>query len=517
MARTEARTKARGTALVAAALGACVGMAADAAAQSVRLTPAVTGRITATNNAGFAPKEQARSDLIFDLAPTLGLSFVGANYALEGNVGLDAVTYLGDEQPSEIFPRARLGLRANPIDRFLFLDAAAEASTTSSDPFAARIDADAPYAQQAATQYVLRISPYVQAQLQPTLRFSARSDTEWVRRSSESGISSIADRDTRFQRNTARIERDPVPLGLFAEALSEDTRYRDQAEAALSLDAVRVGASYRFDAQLVLGVIVGREHSVFSLTDEYDSIRGLSLRWNPTERTNFSLLSEQRFFGRGWDVSFSHRSPFAAISAGWSRRPVTDSVSLGIAPAGSDLAAMLDSIFTTRIPNDADRARAVQDYLQKRNLPSTLTEAVEVVGQTARLSEAGSVSLVFLGTRQLVSFTLFRQRDSNLAREGQSPLVVSADESRQYGGSVLVSRQLTPQRSVEAVVTGVATDGQGLRAGDHTRDWSMMLSLTEAWTPRTNATVGFNRQIVRSNVFQSAQETRVFGGVSHRF
>ncbi len=483
----------------------------------MRLTPAVSGRVTATNNAGFTSKEVARSDLIVDVAPSLGLSLVGANYALEGSLGLDAVTYAGNEQPSEIFPRARLAFRSNPVERFFYLDASVDATTTTNDPFAARIDASSPYAPQAVTQYAMHVSPYVQARPLPNLRFLARSDNDWIRRQNGAAASSTIDRDVRFQRNVVRLEREPVPFGVLAEVTSEDTRYASQSEAALSLDAARVGVNYMLDPQLVLGLILGREHSAFALTDDYDSIRGVSLRWTPTERTNFSVLSEKRFFGRGWEAAFAHRSPLLAISAAWRRRPITDPVSLGVAPAGSDLAALLDSILTTRIPNDADRARAVQDYLQKRNLPSTLTEAVEVLGQTARLNEAGSVTMALMGARQLVSFTLFRQRDTDLRRANQTSLVVSADESRQYGGSILYSRQLTPQRTFEAIATGVATNGQGLRLGDYTRDWSLMLMLTEALTPRSNVTLGFNRQLVRSNVVTSTQETRIFVGGSHRF
>ena len=484
--------------------------------QSVRLTPFVSGRATATNNAGFTAKGVARSGLILDVAPSLGLSLSGANYSLEGNLGFEAVTYPGNEQSSEIFPVARLALRSNPIERIFFLDASVEATTTTGNPFAGRIDANTPYAPQALTQYAAHVSPYVQARLQPNLRFLAQSDNDWIRRRNDSSTNAITRGDTRFQRNVVRLEREPVPLGLLAEVTTEDTRYGNQSDGALSLDAARFGASYLVNPQLVLGLIAGREHSVFSLTDEYDSVRGVSLRWTPTERTNFSVLSEKRFFGHGWEAAFTHRSPLMAISGAWHRRPVTDQASMGIAPAGSDLAALLDSIFMTRIPDDAERARAVQDYLQKRNLPRTLTEAVEIFGQTARLNEAGSLTLALIGARQLMSFTLFSQRDSNLRREDQASLVVSSDELRQYGGSILFSRQLTAQRTFEAIVTGVATDGRGLRLGDQTRDWSLMLMLTEALTQRSNATLGLSRQLVRSNVVTSSQETRIFGGVSHR-
>lgn len=508
------RLPAIGAAATCLLLGALAG---PAWGQSVRLTPTVSGRVTATNNAGFLAKEAAQSDLIVDVAPSLAVMFRGANYSLEGTLGVEAVAYAGNAQPSELFPRARLALQANPIERLFYLDASFDATTTTGDPFAARIDSQTPYAPQAVSQYLLRVAPSIQASLSPNVRFVARSDNDWIRRRGDAVVSTTTDRDTRFQRNLLRLEREPVPLGVMAELTTEDTRYADQADAALSLDAARLGVNYRVDAQWQLGLIVGREHSVFSLTDEYDSIRGVALRWTPTERTNLSVLTEKRFFGQGWEVGFTHRSPLLAISGAWRRRPVTDTVSLGIAPAGSDLAALLDSILTTRIPNDTDRARAVQDFLQKRNLPSTLSEALEVFGQNARLNQSGSATLALMGARQLVSFTLFSQRDSNLEREDRASLIVTSDESRQYGGSILYSRQLTPQRTFEAVVTGVATDGQGLRLGDHTRDWSLTIMLTEALTPRSNATLGFGRQLVRSNVVTSTQETRIFGGFSHRF
>jgi len=338
-----------------------------------------------------------------------------------------------------------------------------------------------------------------------------------VQRRNGSRTSSLSDQDARFQRNVMRLARDPVPMGFVVEATADETRYPDRPDAGLSLDAARVSVNYLLDAQLVVGLIAGRERSAFSFTDKSDPIRGMSLRWTPTERTTVSMLGERRFFGNGWDVAFSHRSPFLAISGALRRQPVIDASSLGISPAGSDLAALLDSIFTTRIANEADRARAVQDYLLRNNLPSKLPEAVEVFAGGARLNESGSVTLALMGTRQLVSFTLFGQRDTNLNRVDQPILVVSVDEVRQYGGSVLYSRQLTAQRSIEAALTGVATDGLGLRAGDYTRDWSLHLGVTEALTPRTNVMLGFRRQLILSNAVPPTQETRVFGGVAHRF
>ncbi len=508
------RLPAIGAAATCLLLGALAGTAWG---QSVRLTPAVSGRVTATNNAGFTAKAQAESDLIFDIAPTLGVSITGANYSLEGNFGLDAVMYVGNEQPSDIYPRARLALRANPVERLLFVDASFDASTTSEDPFAGRIDADTPAGRQAATQYATRISPYLQANLQPTMRFLARSDNEWVKRENSSSAVALSDRDVRFQRNRLQLVRDPIPLGFFAETTSDETRYPGRSDAGLSLVAARAGVGYRLDSQLVVGLLVGRERSEFSFTDAYDPIRGASFRWTPTERTVLSFLGERRFFGNAWDIAFSHRSPFIAIGGAFRKQPVVDSASLGIAPAGSDLAALLDSIFTTRISNDAERARAVQEYLLRNNLPSTLPEAVEVFAGGARLNESGSLSLALLGARQLVSFTLFGQRDTNLNRLDQPILVVSADEVRQYGGSVLYSRRLTSSRTFEAALTGVATDGLGLRAGDYTRDWSLHLSVTEAFAPRTNLTFGFRRQLLTSSVVAPTQETRVFGGLAHRF
>lgn len=517
MGRIEVPPPSRGRAIALSLVAGCVLATGPVWAQSVRLNPAATVRVTATNNAGLGPKDQAKSDVIFDVAPTLGISITGANYSLEGSVGLEAVAYAGNEQSSDLFPRARLALRSNPIERLFFLDASVDATTTSSDPFAARIDADAPFAQQAITQYATRVSPYIQANLQPKLRFVARSDNEWVQRRNGSRTTSLSDQDARFQRSVVRLAHDPVPMGFVVEATADETRYPDRPDAGLSLDAARIGVNYLLDAQLLVGLIAGRERSAFSFTDKSDPIRGMSLRWTPTERTTVSMLGERRFFGNGWDVAFSHRSPFLAISGALRRQPVIDASSLGISPAGSDLAALLDSIFTTRIPNEADRARAVQDYLLRNNLPSKLPEAVEVFAGGARLNESGSVTLALMGTRQLVSFTLFGQRDTNLNRVDQPILVVSADEVRQYGGSALYSRQLTSQRSIEAALTGVATDGLGLRAGDYTRDWSLHLSVTEALTPRTNVVFGFRRQLILSNAVPPTQETRVFSGVAHRF
>ena len=72
--------------------------------------------------------------------------------------------------------------------------------------------------------------------------------------------------------------------------------------------------NYLLDAQLLVGLIAGRERSAFSFTDKSDPIRGMSLRWTPTERTTVSMLGERRFFGNGWD---GVQSSFAILGYQW--------------------------------------------------------------------------------------------------------------------------------------------------------------------------------------------------------
>jgi uncharacterized protein (PEP-CTERM system associated) len=510
MATTEVATATR------YALGVSLLLACPIAlAQAWRVESSVEAQFTASDNIGADTAAAARRDLVLELRPRMRIISRGAGLRIDGSIGLDGTTYAKNSQYNRLSPNVRLSVGANLVERWLYFDSMVDIAPTSADTFAARANADTIQQSNRELRYRLMLSPYVEREIAPDTKFLARSDNSWVRSNGDATLTGTQP-DVRFQNSTIRLERQPVRLGFLAELTRQQQTDQTANVTTSTIDAARVGASYDLGAQFALGAIVGREHSVFLLNDDNDTIKGVSLRWSPTERTNLNARVEQRFFGKGGDITFNHRTPQFAINGVLSRQPVNAPVSFGVLPAGGNVAALLDSLLTTRYPNPLERADIVSNLINQRGLPTTLTVPLETFSQTAQLVQNASLTVALLGRRHSLSFNVFSRRSTELTRAGANSLGVNPNDNLQFGGAMQFSRRLTPTRALDVLVSGIATDGLGPLVGQYSRDWLARVSLSEAISPRATATLGISRENVRSSVVPSSQENRVFVGITQR-
>ena len=135
---------------------------------------------------------------------------------------------------------------------------------------------------------------------------------------------------------------------------------------------MRLILPYQIDPQLQIAPRIGYEKDDFPFRSNQDIVYGIGGSWSPTDRTQVSGFWEHRFFGSSYSAQLSHRLPNAAISANFSRG-LTSYPQLALAiPAGATVTQFLDAAFTTRIPDPAERAAAVQQFLATTGLPPTL-------------------------------------------------------------------------------------------------------------------------------------------------
>ena len=88
---------------------------------------------------------------------------------------------------------------------------------------------------------------------------------------------------------------------------------------------------------------------------------------------------EHRFFGSSYSVQVSHRLPNAAISANFSRG-LNSYPQLALAiPAGANVTQFVDAAFTTRIPDPAERALAVEQFLARLRVAADVGEPGELL------------------------------------------------------------------------------------------------------------------------------------------
>ena len=487
-------------------------------AQKLRLDLSMETQFIGTSNAAQVSGPDAPGDLLLDLHPKMRLKTQGAGLQLDLTLGMIARSYAKRTLPNRAEPELDLRTRAELVEGWVTLEGSANITSAANNPFTAQADSRTDLRANSFRQSRGTITPRLERDLSPEWALRASLGHAWQRNDDPAAVGG-AGQTTHTEDSVLRLERKPVPLGLYAEL----RRQRQENEAALpdgrvlSIDALRVGASYRVNPQLIAGLAVGHERSAYLSNDDQDSIVGLNVEWLPTDRSFLRGTVEKRFFGPAYDLSLSHRSPFLALYGSLSRQPGVAGSQIGALGAGGNVASLLDSLLTTRIPNPVERAEAVNRLISERGLPTSLSQGSEVIDQTPQLVRNGTLSLVMLGVRHSLAFGWFSRSAVELRREGELSLGLSQNDFRQRGGSVLFSRRLAPTMTLTLALERIRTDGLAAQAGDYLRQWKAKADLSVSLGPRTQASFGLGRNLVRGNRAGDQQETRAHIGLLQNF
>ena len=205
----------------------------------------------------------------------------------------------------------------------------------------------------------------------------------------------------------------------YDNGVADVANVTDVGTGATTTQIARLIATYQIDPQLQIAPRIGYERDDFPLRSTSDVVYGIGGQWNPGDRTQVGGFWEHRFFGDSYQLNISHRLPRAALSANFSRG-LSSYPQLALAiPAGAAVSQFVDAAFTTRIPNPAERAAAVAQFLAASGLPPTLASPVAFYATSLTLQQSASVSLVLIGALNSVSFSLFNREKRSHLRGGK--------------------------------------------------------------------------------------------------
>jgi uncharacterized protein (PEP-CTERM system associated) len=485
-----------------------------AQAQNLRIVPAVKATATLSNNVGMQATGNTTTDTVVTVTPQAQLLANGPDYRLTGTVAADMVQYLGRSRADRVLPRGQVVLNSRLVERLLFVDAELGADTTSSTPFDLLSDGATFYNVGTTTRE--RFSPYIDRELSPSSRITARTDQVWTQGRGPATLANNA--GAHVQTHSARYDLRPEPAGLRGEFNYQNTSYNDSTAGGLTLQTARLSALYAPDPTLTLGLTGGRDAASYTTNNVSETLRGVSMRWAPTERTSLDALLERRFFGNGWTVNFAHRSPFMAVSAGLVRQATTYAARLGVLQAGGDVATLVDSILQTRIQDPALRQVAVQDLIAKRGLPNTLTGPVDLFSRTVQLQQGANVTMALIGVRHTVTLRVFQARTEDLRGPTEDSVIGLASDATQRGATLGLSRRLTPETTADLTFTHTKTDGLGPNLALHSSNSIVRLGATHSLSPRTTLSGAVRHQTGSSTLIGvNATESAVSVGMLHRF
>lgn len=479
--------------------------------QAYSVRPALQVRSTTTNNVSLSASDTARADSVVVATPRLDARINTPGLRLDAALAADLVAYLGRSRADRIFPNARADATVQLLERLLFIDGSLSADTSTPNPFGL-LDAPAQTVFTRSTTTRERISPYIDREVGPDARLTLRTDHSWVQ--NEAGIATLG--DARLSEQTGLYELRPQPFGMRLQGQRQASTFSGSNASDVTFTNARASLLYAvMSQQLVLVATGGTDRGRYGSNDVSETVRGGGLIWTPSERTRLDLQAEKRFFGTGWNVNFAHRSPFLGIGAGLSQQATTYAAQVAALPAGADLTQLFDAMLSTRIANPAERAAAVQQLIAQRNLPTTLGSALNLFSATAQLQKSANLSLALLGVRHTVTLRGFYARTEDLIGNDLPPLISS--DARQYGTSLGLNRRLRPETSADFTIGRTRVVGFGANAGTRTSSNSVRLGLSQAFSPRTTATVSLNRLWIDSTVLADANQSSLSFGLLHRF
>jgi len=489
----------------------------------------VTG--TYTSNVDYAPQGQATGDFASTLSAGFNIHGEGARLKLNGSIGASMLLYASQTQNNSIAPNVNLSASLEAIEKFAFVDASANLSTSFLSPFGPQ---PASLVNATSNRYVSQtyaVSPYIKGVLGSTnISYQVRDDNYWTTASSFGNSSSTVP-NTYGNNLSASMSSGTNPVGW---RLEYNRYYFDNGiqvggggsrvdPGNYTLQVARAIVSHQVDPQLQVSGRIGYEGNKFPTTDTQGTIYGAGLQWSPTERTNVGGFWEHQFFGSSFSWQISHRLPNAAISANFTRGLTSFPQLALLIPAGATVTQFLNAAFTTRIPDPVARAQAIDEFLARTGLPPTLAAPVNFYGTSITLQNAQTVSLVLIGVRNSLTFTVFNVASEAISGQGTElpPALQFGQNNTQTGVGVNYNYQLSGFTSLGANASYSRTVTNQTSLNDlRSNNGNAGLTLSTSFGPRTTGSAGVTYSIFQpTGAVNSSNSSsmNVFVGISHTF
>lgn len=480
---------------------------ADSPSPSLWVEPRVSAGLTLSNN-GNLSSTSPQSQQTLEISP--GVRAVMNSPRMKGylDYSLRSLHLVQDNSGSSLRHELNASATVDAWDNRVFVDMSgvvADEAVSAFDTQTAGGLADVNRSETAS----FRFSPYVRGSVagvaDAELRYSLQSsDTEVASRSDVT----VQDLSLRLVHRVAGQR-----LGWSFDALSREVDYslgRDTRSDSLS-----AGLIYAATPQLQLTLLAGLEsNDILTLTKESYSITGLNLEWRPSPRTRLFVGLEDRYFGRGHNVAFEHRTGRTVWRFADSRGVIDSPLQAASASLGS-IYNLLDDLYASIEPDPVQRAQLVQAELLRLGLPADAQIFQDFLTSSASLERSQQLSVALVGVRSVVTLAVSRTNSRRL-----DSIVTQGDDFDtntrilQRGWSLNIAHRLTPLTAVSLALGSQKNEGTGITLANRTN--TLSVGLTTRLAPRTSGSL-----ILRRTVYDSATspygETSIAGVITHRF
>lgn len=500
------------------AAGTCLFMVASipAFAESWTFVPSVSLLETLTNNVNLDPSSTRQGDLVSQLTPALSIVEKGTHTSVTGSIAAPIVLYVktGAEN-NTVYPQVNLVGNAELVERLLFIDSAINVSQQFYNPFGPQPTNLSSATDNRYTTSIYRISPYIKGEAGNNISYLLRDDNIW---NSLNGAP-VTTNNSYTNQVIGLLRREPVPFGWQLDYNRSAVTFTDQSTQLMELGRVRF--LHDPDPAVELGISGGYERNEFPLSSDSGPTYGVSAKWRPNERTALDSYWEHRFFGSSYGVNFDYRTPLSVWGVHVSRNITTYPQQLASLPAGGDISALLNNLFSSRIADPAERQTIVDNLIRDRGLPQSLDAPLNLYSQEVTLLESASASAGFVGARNTIFFSVFYVKSTPISGSGQAlpPELanLNTNNNKQTGASAAWTHKLTELVSFTGSINWTRTVANPPFV-ETTNQGSVRALWTAPLSTRTSVFGGARYQVQTSNIpTNEYHEVAGFVGVNYSF
>lgn len=511
-----------------AAIG-CVLAATPVLAETWKFVASASATETYTNNVNYSPSGSAEGDFATSLGATLNINGDGARLKLHGSIGATEILYASHTENNSFAPQVNLTGLLEAIEKFAYVEARAYVSQTFISPFGAQPGSLVNATQNRYTQQAYSVSPYIKGVLgSSNISYLVRDDNYWTI-ATNFGDSANPVPNAYANVLNASMSSPVAPWGWTLEYNRSSYNNGLSGETlggnSFTTQIARLILPYQIDPQVQVAPRIGYEDNQYPLTSSRDVVYGIGGQWNPTDRTNVSGFWEHRFFGSSYSAQFSHRLPNAALSANFARGLSTFPQQALFIPAGASVAQFLDAAFATRIPDPAERAQAVEQFLAKTGLPPTLASPISFYSPNNTVQQTATISLVLIGALNSLTFSIFNSTSEAISGTGAvlPPALQFGQNNTQTGGGIAFTHRLSGVTNLGATASYGRTKTNttdGPLSNARTNNGYASVNVSTQLSPKTvcSAGVSYSRSEFPGSVNTgSTSAFNAFAGITHTF
>jgi uncharacterized protein (PEP-CTERM system associated) len=491
-------------------------IAANVPAANWTVRPEITLRETYTDNV-FIGVGTPRSDWVTEVTPAIRID--GRSPRLTANLSYapSAVFYARNNEFNDVINNLDAFGKLEAVENYFFVEAAARINQTFVTPFAPQPGDITLVSPNRLETRTLSFSPYVRHE-GSDLAYELRNANTWTNSDSDSLGKFRTDRWTGHvgapvRRFGWRLEFDHTDISYYDSIVE-----RPEDKSRL----YRGRLYYQPDPAWRLSASAGSEENNYVLQQmQQTDIYGATIAWRPSARTSADIEYEKRFFGPSRLVRLNHRTALSSWTVRYSRNTSTYQEEVLRLPPGNTT-ALLDSIFTARIPDPEQRRTAVEQFMFANGTPAFLANSLAFYTQRVYLREGVDASVAFLGKRNSITFTAFAAESSDISVDvlGLLPDAIQrARKLKQRGFGASGQHSLTPSTSIVASGSRIFAL-QEQPAELESRNDYFNLSLNHSISPKTIVFTGVS--VTRFDtedplVPRNQDATSAFVGLNHRF